>query len=63
MILYSLVIPCFNESKNIVLLLDRLNKNISCERYEIIIVNNGSTDDTKLLNKIKDKYYFLSCGN
>lgn len=60
MILYSLVIPCFNESKNIVLLLDRLNKNISCERYEIIIVNNGSTDDTKkLLNKIKDKYYFL----
>ena len=60
MISYSLVIPCFNESKNIILLLDRLKKNISCEKYEIIIVNNGSTDDTKkLLDKIKDKYYFL----
>ena len=43
----SLVIPCFNEAKNLPLLIDRC-KDILHRRedVEIILVDNGSTDDT-----------------
>ncbi len=56
----SLIIPCFNESKNIPLLLKRCNEIISSDQIEIIIVNNGSTDDTdEVLNSFSDKFPFL----
>jgi glycosyltransferase involved in cell wall biosynthesis len=50
---FSLVIPCFNEEKNIPHLIKKCNifKN---KNTEIIIVDNGSTDNTKkILSKIK----------
>jgi glycosyltransferase involved in cell wall biosynthesis len=46
---FSLIIPCFNESKNIPLLFDEI---AICQKkclFEIIIVNNGSTDNSKLI--------------
>ena len=47
MILLSIVIPCFNEDENIYPLFKKikelLNNNSS---IEIIMVNNGSTDNT-----------------
>ena len=51
----SLVIPCYNEVKNISLLLDR------CaglgQQVEIILVDNGSTDDTpSVLEKLLPQY-------
>ena len=45
----SVVIPVYNEEKNILSCLDRLSKYMSShfEDYEIVIVNDGSTDSTE----------------
>ena len=45
----SIIIPCFNEEKNIRLLLVRLDEAIKnqSKEIEIILVDNGSTDDTR----------------
>lgn len=60
MIKLSLIIPCFNEALNIPLLLKRCGEVISEENIEVIIVDNGSTDDTnKVLNNIAHKYPFI----
>ena len=65
---FSIVIPCYNERDNIQLLLDRFlesiikfeedNKFDSAE-FELILVDNGSTDGTNdLFKKIDKKYWF-----
>ena len=42
---YSLVIPCFNEEKNLLLLIDRAREVFSDRRnIELILVDNGSSD-------------------
>lgn len=43
----SLVIPCFNESENIPLLLERCRSVIQDGGTEVILVDNGSTDGTQ----------------
>ncbi len=50
----SLIIPCYNEEDNLTLLLKKLLK-IQLECHEIILVDNGSTDNTseKIENFIK----------
>jgi glycosyltransferase involved in cell wall biosynthesis len=54
---FSLIIPCYNESKNIPLLLDRCSKVAVKDKIEVILVDNGSTDDTKeILAKIIINY-------
>ena len=42
----SLVIPCFNEGKNLPFLLRKLEKVKGNKSFEIIIVENGSDDDS-----------------
>ena len=42
----SLVIPCYNEEKNIKELFDQISKLENKFNLEIIIVNNGSTDNS-----------------
>ena len=53
----SLIIPCFNEEKNLGVLLeniDSLFKKYSEENIEVLIIDNGSTDGTSdLLKKHK----------
>ena len=44
--LFSIVIPCFNEADNIENLIERINKIQKKSNIEIILVNNGSTDAT-----------------
>ena len=44
---YSLVIPCFNEQGTIKLLLERTKNLFIDNKIELILVNNGSTDNTK----------------
>jgi len=58
----SLVIPCYNESKSIPLLIDRLEVMGSNEKnIEVVIVNNGSTDDTSdILNSLTHKMNFIT---
>ena len=57
---YSLVIPCFNESGNIEPFLKRANEKFNHKEIELIIVNNGSTDNSQeLLTECLKKYKFL----
>ena len=48
----SLVIPCYNEEGNIDKLVERCNQFLLLDNAELILVNNGSTDNTK--DKIKN---------
>jgi glycosyltransferase involved in cell wall biosynthesis len=56
----SLIIPCYNESKNLPPLIERCQQ-LNSETFEVIIVNNGSTDDTSnvLKSLINSKYPFI----
>ena len=42
----SLIIPCYNEEKNIKELFDQISKLENKLHLEVIIVNNGSTDNS-----------------
>jgi glycosyltransferase involved in cell wall biosynthesis len=61
MIKLSVVIPCYNEEKNIPLILDRLNQVINRKDIKIILVNNGSMDNSSaILKELLPKYDFAS---
>ncbi len=64
----SIIIPCFNEEKNIPILIDNIYKSFREENIlkknscpiKIIIINNGSTDNTaEVLTSLSGKYSFL----
>jgi len=59
----SIIIPCYNEAKNIPVICDRLNDSIIRRKFfevELVIVNNGSSDEsTKIIETLKKKYFFL----
>jgi glycosyltransferase involved in cell wall biosynthesis len=42
----SLVIPCYNEARNLPLLIARLAEVFTRDDIEVVLVDNGSTDDT-----------------
>jgi len=59
MIKLSVIIPCYNEEKNISLILERFNKIIIRNDIEVLFVNNGSTDNSeKVFNKLIPNYSF-----
>lgn len=61
MIKLSIVVPCYNEEKNIPLILDRFDSIINRDDIEVILVNNGSTDNSvKILKKILPNYKFAT---
>lgn len=43
----AIVIPCYNEAENIPFLLERFNEVIGKRNIEVILVNNGSTDNSE----------------
>lgn len=53
----SIIIPCYNEEKNITLIHDCISKNFQkVKDYEMIFINDGSKDDTyKVLKEISSK--------
>lgn len=54
---FSLIIPCYNESKALPELISRADFVATKAKGEIIIVNNGSTDETEaVLNRILVDY-------
>ena len=60
MINLSIVIPCYNESKSLPILLKNFSQKLNRRDIELIVVNNGSTDSTKsILFNLKKKYNFL----
>ena len=56
--IFSIIVPVFNEEKTILEILKNLkNLNFSNFKKEIIIVDDGSTDNTKkILNENKEMY-------
>ena len=53
---FSLIIPCYNEEKNIPLLLNKYSKFLKSNKSELILVDNGSKDGTaKVLKNINKK--------
>jgi polyisoprenyl-phosphate glycosyltransferase len=56
----SIILPCYNESKNIPILLERLEKFWPRISFELILVNNGSTDNTTdVILSLQKQYSFL----
>ncbi|MFH1424500.1 MAG: glycosyltransferase family 2 protein [archaeon] len=55
----SIVVPCYDEEKNIPLILDRFKSVIKTKDVELILVDNGSNDNTpQVLKKLLPKYKF-----
>lgn len=54
---FSLVIPCYNEAANLPLLLDRCKEITHRPDIEVILVDNGSTDDSpQVLQRLLPQY-------
>ena len=54
---FSIVIPIFNEKKNISELVFQIKKNLNKYKYEIIIVDDSSNDGSKrILDSLTNKY-------
>ena len=55
----SVVIPCYNEEKNIPLILRRFDEVIKKANIEVILVNNGSTDNSeRVIDELLPQYPF-----
>lgn len=55
----SIIVPCYNESKNIPLILDKFASVIKRDDVEVLLVNNGSQDNSQdILDDILPKYSF-----
>lgn len=55
--LFSLVIPCFNEAKNIPLILERCGALVARGGIEVVLVDNGSVDNTsEIMTKLLPLY-------
>lgn len=60
----SIVIPCYNEGKNIPLILSRFDEVIKRKDIEALLVNNGSTDNSEeVLDELLPKYPFARVVN
>ena len=61
---FSLIIPCYNESKNIPNLFNEIKRLQKKQNFEVIIVNNGSIDNSAVvINKNIDKIKNLKLVN
>lgn len=55
----SIIIPCYNEAENIPLILEKFSTCITDEDMEVVLVNNGSTDNSaSVLEELLPKYKF-----
>ena len=61
---FTLIIPCYNESDNIENLFEKISKIQNELDFEVIIINNGSTDNSSsIINKNKHKLRNLNLIN
>jgi glycosyltransferase involved in cell wall biosynthesis len=55
----SIIVPCYNEAKNIPLIFEKFSGIIKRPDIEILFVNNGSKDTSQeVFNQMIPKYYF-----
>lgn len=58
-ILLSIIIPCYNEGKNLPILINKFSQVITSNEIELILVENGSTDNSEfILKELLEKYTF-----
>ena len=58
---FSIVVPCYNEEKNIPILVERFKNFIENENILIVLVNNGSSYGSKaLIEDLVKTYNFLT---
>jgi len=57
MISVSIIIPVFNEEKTIIKILKKINEIKKSANFEIIIINDGSTDNSERLIDQNTKYF------
>ncbi len=57
---FSIVIPCYNESENLPLLLERFSDAVGDRKdIEVVLVDNGSTDNSaEIINELLPQYPF-----
>ena len=59
----SIVIPILNENHNIIILVNQIKKYLKKIRYEIIFIDDNSTDNSlktlKILKKKIKKFHFI----
>jgi len=56
---FSIVVPCYNEARNIPLLLERFAAVMTRDDLEVILINNGSTDTSaEVLERLLPQYPF-----
>jgi glycosyltransferase involved in cell wall biosynthesis len=54
---FSLIIPCYNEEKNLEILINRCSDILKNNNCEIVLVNNGSYDNSKEILEKKNKSF------
>jgi polyisoprenyl-phosphate glycosyltransferase len=55
----SIIVPCYNEAKNIPLILERFANVIKRPDIEILFINNGSKDTSQVVfDQLISKYFF-----
>jgi glycosyltransferase involved in cell wall biosynthesis len=64
MIKLSIVVPCYNEAKNIPIILEKFASVIKRPDIEILFVNNGSRDSSQdVLDQLIPKFFFAKVIN
>lgn len=57
----SIVVPCYNEAENIPLILKRFGEVIKREDIEVLLVDNGSSDNSaQIISRLLPEYPFAS---
>ncbi len=55
----SIIVPCYNEEKNIPLILEKFDEVIKRDDIEVLLVNNGSNDNSKnVMDRLVPKFTF-----
>ena len=55
---FSIIIPVYNEGKNLRILIPKIYRELKDKKFELIIVDDNSTDNTsKILKKFKKKKF------
>lgn len=64
---YSIIVPCYNEEKNLNKLVNEFNNSIiinNDDDVEVILVNNGSNDNSNvIMQELQKKYNFIKIEN
>ena len=58
----SIIVPCYNEEKNLNKLVEEFKNNLIDKKYdiELVLVNNGSKDNSaQIMEKIRNQYDFI----